>query len=159
MRVTKLSGNGNPGALFPTQASRSAVQWHCCQGNQACWLAPSVTSAAAGAVGPAYTGELFSLAFQGKGSRLYRRGECGTLSSCLYWEAGLTAKCQVMEPGTVWRLQGQGIGSVELRVILPILLVVSCFSIWGFGEGFASHWLWYPMGVFWYLLIFLFQSS
>jgi hypothetical protein len=44
-------------------------------------------------------------------------------------EVGLTTKeNQVMEPGATG-LQGQGIHSVELQVILPILPVVSCFSI------------------------------
>jgi hypothetical protein len=43
-------------------------------GNQACWLAPSVTHGAAGALGSAYTGMLVSLAFQGEGSRLYSWG-------------------------------------------------------------------------------------
>jgi hypothetical protein len=59
----------------------------------------------------------------------------------------------------MWRVQGRGIRSVELQVVLPILPMVSCFSICGFGEGFASCWLWDPMGGFWGPLIFLFQGS
>jgi hypothetical protein len=63
-----------------------------------------------------------------------------------------------MEPGA---RETSGIGDPEneLRVILPILPVVSCFSLFRFGEGFASCWLWDPMGAFWGPLIFLFQCS
>jgi hypothetical protein len=50
------------------------------------------------------------------------------------------------EEWNLWRLQECGIRSVELQVILPGLPIVSCFSICGFGEGFASRWLWDPMG-------------
>jgi hypothetical protein len=42
--------------------------------NFACWLAPSVTHGASGAMGPAYPGTLVSLAFQGESSRLCSRG-------------------------------------------------------------------------------------
>jgi hypothetical protein len=35
------------------------------------------------------------------------------------------------------KLQGPGIGNVELQVILPM---ASCLSVCGFGEGFASQW-------------------
>jgi hypothetical protein len=41
----------------------------CCWGNGACWLVPSVTCGETGDVEPAYTGVVFSLAFQGEGSR------------------------------------------------------------------------------------------
>jgi hypothetical protein len=61
-----------------------------------------------------------------------------------------------MEPGAVQRLQGQGIGSPELQIILP---VVSCISIRGFREGFVSCWLWDPMGAFWGPPIFLLHDS
>jgi hypothetical protein len=64
----------------------------------------------------------------------------------------------VMESGAMWRFQGQGIGSVELQVILPILPMVSCFTICGFRESFVSYWLWDPMGAFWSPLIFLLQG-
>jgi hypothetical protein len=59
----------------------------------------------------------------------------------------------------MWTVQGKGIRRVELRAVLPIFPLVSCFSICGFGEGFASHWLWDPMGAFGGSLIFLFQGS
>jgi hypothetical protein len=65
----------------------------------------------------------------------------------------------VQRSGVTQRLQGQGIRSIELQVILLILPVVSCFSICGFREGFAYRWLWDPMGVFWGPLIFLLQGS
>jgi hypothetical protein len=45
-----------------------------------------------GAVGPAYTGALVFLAFQGEGSRSCSRRERGALISCVCWEAGLTVK-------------------------------------------------------------------
>jgi hypothetical protein len=67
--------------------------------------------------------------------------------------------CWVIEPGAMWRLQGWGIRSVVLQVILPIIPMVSCFLICGFWECFASHCLWDPVGAFWRLLVFLFQSS
>jgi hypothetical protein len=43
--------------------------------------------------------------------------------------------------------------------VILILPIVSCFFNCGFGEGFASHWLWDPMGAFWGPLIFFFQGS
>jgi hypothetical protein len=36
--------------------------------------------------------ELVSLEFQGEGSRLFSRGECGALSSYVCWEVGLFTK-------------------------------------------------------------------
>jgi hypothetical protein len=45
---------------------------------------------AAGALGPAYTGALISLVFQGEGSRSCSMGECGVQSFCVCREAGLT---------------------------------------------------------------------
>jgi hypothetical protein len=74
----------------------------------------SVTHGVAGTLGLAYTRVLVSLAFQGEGSRLYSDGEHGALSSCVFWEAGLSTEYQVMEPGVMWRLQRWWIGSVEL---------------------------------------------
>jgi hypothetical protein len=62
-----------------------------------------------------------------------------------------------MEPGAMQQLQGQG--SVELHILLPILPMVSCFSICGFREGFASCWLWDHMCAFWGPLIFLFHGG
>jgi hypothetical protein len=62
-----------------------------------------------------------------------------------------------MEAGGLQRLQGRGIGSIELLAVLPILPMVSCFSNCGFGDGFVSCWLWDPMGIFWGPLIFLFR--
>jgi hypothetical protein len=55
-------------------------------------------------------------------------------------EAGLTAK-RVPSNGAWSQVvtSGQGIRSVVLPVILPILPVFSCFSICRFGEGFTSH--------------------
>jgi hypothetical protein len=38
-------------------------------GNQTCWLEPSVSCGAVGAIGPVSTGVPVSLAFQGEGSR------------------------------------------------------------------------------------------
>jgi hypothetical protein len=45
-----------------------------------------------GAIGPAYTGALVSLVFQGEGSRLCIREECGAPSSYMCQAAGLTAE-------------------------------------------------------------------
>jgi hypothetical protein len=64
-----------------------------------------------------------------------------------------------MDPGAAWRLQGLGSRSVELQVVLAILLVVSCFSIYAFRAGSASWQLWDPVGAFWGPLMFLFQGS
>jgi hypothetical protein len=61
-------------------------------GKQACWLAPSVTRGAAGAMGTTYTVVLVFLVFQGKGSRCCRRREYRALSSCMCWETGLTTE-------------------------------------------------------------------
>jgi hypothetical protein len=47
---------------------------------------------AAGAVGPAYTDSLVSLAFQSKGSRSCSREKHGAPSSSMCQETGLTAK-------------------------------------------------------------------
>jgi hypothetical protein len=47
----------------------------------------------------------------------------------------------------------------ELQVILPLLPVVSCFSICGFGMGFAACKLWDPVSAFCDPLIFLLQDS
>jgi hypothetical protein len=71
-------------------------------GNQACWLVPSVTHGAAGALGPVYAGSPVSLTFLGAGRRLCSKEDCGALSSCVCQEAGLTAKHRVMEPGSMW---------------------------------------------------------
>jgi hypothetical protein len=95
------SATGEPslwavGDPVPAWASGSSVLWGCCQGNWACCFAPSVTCGAVGAMGPAYTGMLVSLAFQGEGSRSYIRGDHGALSSCVWWEA----YHQVMDPGS-----------------------------------------------------------
>jgi hypothetical protein len=60
--------------------------------NQACWLLPSVTHGAAGALDPAYTGAPVSLVFQGEGSRLCCRREHGVLSSCVFQDKGLTTE-------------------------------------------------------------------
>jgi hypothetical protein len=49
---------------------------------------------------------LLSLLFQGESSRLCSRGEHGSLSSCVCWVAGLTAK-QVLSNGA-WRGVGDG---------------------------------------------------
>jgi hypothetical protein len=48
---------------------------------------------------------------------------------------------------------------MELQVILPTLPAVSCFSICGLAEDFASCWLWDHMGASWGPLIFLFWGS
>jgi hypothetical protein len=76
-----------------------------------------------GALGPAYARTPVSLAFQGKGNRSCSREECGALSSCVSQEVGFTVMCQIMNRRAVQRLQGWQIGSVELLVVLPILLV------------------------------------
>jgi hypothetical protein len=52
---------------------------------------PSVNRGAAGAMGPAYTETLVSLAFQGEGSRLCSNRERGAPSSCVCGEEDLTA--------------------------------------------------------------------
>jgi hypothetical protein len=55
-----------------------------------------------------------------------------------------------MESGPVLRLQGKDIQSVELQVLLPILSVVSCFSICGFIEALllaVYETPWVPFGV------------
>jgi hypothetical protein len=44
-------------------------------------------------------------------------------------EVELNSEHQVMERGAAWQLQGWVIRSVELQVVLPILPVVSGFSI------------------------------
>jgi hypothetical protein len=137
------------------QYSGAAASWE----NQAFRLAPSVTHEAAGAVGPAYTGAQVSLAFQGEGSRLCSSGEHGATTSSGYWEAGLTTEpTGGMEPEAMWKFQGWGTRSVEVQVV-PILPLVSGFSICRFGKYCASLLLWDPMGVFWGPLIFLFQGS
>jgi tetrahydromethanopterin S-methyltransferase subunit D len=114
---------------------------------------PSVTHGAVGAEGPACTGVPVSLEFWSEGSRLYGSGKSGALSYYVCPEAGLK------EPGAVRRLQGLGIDSIVLQVIFSIPPVVSCFSICGLGEGFASCWLWDSMGFFLGPLIFPFQGS
>jgi hypothetical protein len=120
--VSKPAGSGSSGACLPSagiqepqellqswenKASRQWEPWslHAStgfwengtaadagRGNQACWLAPSLTHGAAGALGPAYTGAPISLAFQSEVSRSCSRGEHGALSSCVCWETGLTTK-------------------------------------------------------------------
>jgi hypothetical protein len=147
---TKPVGSRSSGACFLVHASGSSVQqllpkW----GKQAHWLVPSVTHEATGALGPTYIGHWFLWRFRVKvaghvvgGSMelwvpVYARKQ--DLPPSQHW---------IIEPGAVQRLQGRGIGSVELRVILPILSVVSCFSICGFRENFVSHWLWDPVGTF-----------
>jgi hypothetical protein len=72
---------------------------------------------------------------------------------------GSRTYCWVMEPGAVWQLQRQRIGSIELQVVLPILPVVSCFSICRFRKAFDFSWLWDLPGTFSGSLIFLFQGS
>jgi hypothetical protein len=57
---------------------------------------------------------------------------------------------QVTELGTMQKLWGQRIGSVELRVVLFFLPVVSCFSIWDlertlFLAGYGTQWM--PMEI------------
>jgi hypothetical protein len=52
-----------------------------------------------------------------------------------------------MEPGAVQRLQGRGIGSVELQTVLPILPVVLVASLFADLEralhltGYATPWV------------------
>jgi hypothetical protein len=68
-------GSGSRGACLSAHASRSAVyQLLQAQGNQACWLALSVTCGAVEALDSAYTGVLISMAFQGEGSMSCSRG-------------------------------------------------------------------------------------
>jgi hypothetical protein len=90
-------------------------------------------------VGPAYTGVLVSLAFQAEGSRHVLGVAWSFEFLCV---PGSRTYHWIMEPGAAWWLQEQGIRSVELQVILPILPMVSCISICVFGEGYASCWLW-----------------
>jgi hypothetical protein len=60
-------------------------------GNEACWLVPSVTHGAVGAMGPAYTGEPVSLVFLSEGSRSCSGREHEAPSSGVGQEAELTA--------------------------------------------------------------------
>jgi hypothetical protein len=85
------------GALGTACQLRQAVQLlsravAACKGNQECWLVPSVSCGALGALSPAYTGLPVSLVFQSEGSRLCSWGKSGALSSCVCWEARLTTK-------------------------------------------------------------------
>jgi hypothetical protein len=43
-------------------------------------------------MGPAYPGVPVSRVFQGEGSRSCSKGEHGVMSSCVYWEIGVTTK-------------------------------------------------------------------
>jgi hypothetical protein len=72
---------------------------------------------------PAYMGAPVSLAFQGECSKLFSRRECGSPSSCVCWEAGLTTK-----HAEKWSLEPQGnVGGVGE------LLSVSCSSHYSYG--------------------------
>jgi hypothetical protein len=150
--------SGSSGAWFHFWSSGITVLWHCFWGNQACWVVRSVTYWAVGAGSPAYTGAPVSLAFQGESSR-----SCGGervelwVPECAGKQGILPSEHWVMESGAEQQLQGQGIWSVELWVLLPIFPhVVICFSICRFREDFASCWLWDPPSTFWGPLIFLF---
>jgi hypothetical protein len=90
---TKPTGSGSSGVRLPHSfRDGSTVALLPAQGNQACWLAPSITHRGSEAMDPAYTGVPVSLAFPGEGSRSYRREGCGAPSSCVCQEAGLTAE-------------------------------------------------------------------
>jgi hypothetical protein len=80
-------------SLGTVWVSRSTVLWHYQHGgNTACCFTPSVTGGAVGALGPAYTEVMVSLAFQTEGSRGYSMGEHGAPSSCVCLGAGLATK-------------------------------------------------------------------
>jgi hypothetical protein len=64
-----------------------------------------------------------------KSSRLGSRREHGVPSSCVCWQAGFTAQLQVMASGSAQRLQGQGIRSGEMQIVIPAFPVVNYFSI------------------------------
>jgi hypothetical protein len=129
------------------------------QGNQAFWLAPSVTLGAVGALGLASKGHQFPSCFRVKVAGPVLEGSMELqVPVCARKQDLLPSQCQEMEPGTTWRLQRQGMRSVDLRV-LPILTVVICFSICGFRESYASRWLCDPLDAFWGSLIFLLQGS
>jgi hypothetical protein len=73
-------------------------------GYQTSWLVPSVTHRTKEGLGPTYAGMQVSLVFQGEGNRLYSRGLCGALSSCVCLEARLICLVPSMEPGAIQRL-------------------------------------------------------
>jgi hypothetical protein len=90
----------------------------------------SVTCGAEGTLGPAYTGAPVSLVFQDKGSRSCSGGNMELqVPVCAGKQDLLPSECQVMEPGVLWGLQGKGFRSIELRVVLPIFPVISCFLL------------------------------
>jgi hypothetical protein len=161
----------------PPPASGSTVQWFCCplsleEPSQRAVGAPPPISCtgfrelssvvllwgklsllacafceSVGAKCPAYTGTLVSLAFQGEGSRSCGGGSMELWVPYVYWEVGLTTR-EVPSDGT-WSQVTSGVGDQECWVVnLLIPPVVSCFSDCGFREGFASCWLWDPVGDF-----------
>jgi hypothetical protein len=78
------------------------------QENQACSFVPSVTSGAAGAVGPFYTGMPVSLAFQDKGSR-----SCsgGSVELCV---TVCTRKQDLLLSNVIWScVETSGAGDME----------------------------------------------
>jgi hypothetical protein len=91
LRKTKPACSQSSGAQSLEHASGSWVLWHCCQGNWACWLAPSVNYGAMGAMRPAYRGALVSLAFQGEVAG-FAVGGPGAPSSCVCWATGFTTE-------------------------------------------------------------------
>jgi hypothetical protein len=100
-----------------------------------------------GALDPAYTRVLVSLAFQGECSRSCTWGQREALSSCVYPEAGLAT--QQAPSNGAWshtETSGQEIGSVELQVIVFILpwLVTSLFVDSEralFLAGYGTRWV------------------
>jgi hypothetical protein len=99
------------GAWLPPWASGRAVQWLNSTGNHGCWLTPSVTHGAVGAISPTDTEVPVSLAFQGEGSRSCSSGEHVAPSSCVCQEAWLTAERQIH--GTWSQLKISVVGDQE----------------------------------------------
>jgi hypothetical protein len=160
LRGTKPVSSGSSGAWLLALASWGAVQWHCCQLRETkpvglCLLLPLEQQE----LGVLLIQEhQFLWHFRVKVADHIERGACSSQFLCVLESRTYHQAHQVMEPGAMRRLHGQRIWSVELQVVLPIPPMVSCFSVCEFREGFASGWLWDPVGGFWHPLI-LFQYS
>jgi hypothetical protein len=118
-------------------------------GEQSLLARPSVTHGTKRAMGPAYTGALVSLTFQGEGSR-------SCIGRSLELRVPVCARWDLLLNNGAWssqRLQGWGIKSVELQVILPILPLVSCLSVSLFKD--SGRVLFLADYAFWGPLIFL----
>jgi hypothetical protein len=109
----------------------------------------SVTCAAAGAVGPAYVWHQFPWHFRVKiTGHVLGGGMCRSKFLCVPWNGTYS---RVMESGAAQWLQEQRIRSVELPDILPVLPMVSCFSVDTerplLLTGYVTQWM--PFGILW----------